>query len=266
MKIRWMSDIHLEFGWMEIISQDEDKDTVLILAGDIGLVHDVHRFGELGRFLAGASKQFRAVIYVLGNHEHYKHSYVLTHQRIRDTINDRNLDNVFVLERETKIIDDVAFVGATLWTNYDNNPVNQTLAMRAMYDHKLISTGMQDDPYAMAFSPQHARDDFELSKAYVFEQTKQQKAAGNKVVVIVHHGVSEQSVHARFKGDPYNSCFVSELFEDILDAKPDVVVHGHVHNAFDYMIGDTRILVNPRGYPGYEWDQNGFDPVARFEL
>jgi len=28
--------------------------------------------------------------------------------------------------------------------------------------------------------------------------------------------------------------------------------HGHMHNASDYMIGETRVVCNPRGYVGYE--------------
>jgi hypothetical protein len=28
--------------------------------------------------------------------------------------------------------------------------------------------------------------------------------------------------------------------------------HGHTHELFDYMIGDTRVVCNPRGYINYE--------------
>ena len=30
--------------------------------------------------------------------------------------------------------------------------------------------------------------------------------------------------------------------------QPALWVHGHVHDAFDYTIGRTRVLANPRGY------------------
>ena len=29
-------------------------------------------------------------------------------------------------------------------------------------------------------------------------------------------------------------------------------VHGHTHDAHDYVLNDTRIVCNPRGYFGYE--------------
>jgi Icc-related predicted phosphoesterase len=30
---------------------------------------------------------------------------------------------------------------------------------------------------------------------------------------------------------------------------PKLIVHGHTHEACDYMIGDTRVVCHPRGYP-----------------
>jgi hypothetical protein len=43
-------------------------------------------------------------------------------------------------------------------------------------------------------------------------------------------------------------------------------VHGHMHDAVDYMIGETRILSNPRGYKGYEEQAETFDPSFSFEV
>ena len=46
-----------------------------------------------------------------------------------------------------------------------------------------------------------------------------------------------------------NGGYASELSDYILD-HPQIKVwcHGHIHYAFDYMIGDTRIVCNPYGY------------------
>jgi hypothetical protein len=33
---------------------------------------------------------------------------------------------------------------------------------------------------------------------------------------------------------------------------PDLWVHGHTHNSFDYMFGKTRVVVNPYGYKDVE--------------
>lgn len=72
MKIRIYSDIHQELHredkLFDIPLLDDDKNTVLILAGDI----DYLKFGlELAN---RHSEQFKAVIYVPGNHEYYNDS------------------------------------------------------------------------------------------------------------------------------------------------------------------------------------------------
>ena len=48
--------------------------------------------------------------------------------------------------------------------------------------------------------------------------------------------------------------YSSDLSEIILD-HPEIKLwtHGHTHDPFDYMIGTTRIVCNPRGYAG--WDE-----------
>ena len=54
-----------------------------------------------------------------------------------------------------------------------------------------------------------------------------------------------------------NGAYSSDLSEFILN-HPQIKVwtHGHTHHTFDYMIGSTRIVCNPRGYVGYE---RGYD-------
>ena len=130
MLVRYLSDIHLEFGWHELMSLEEDKDTVLVLAGDVGTVAGRHGGGMevLGRFLVDASVRFRAVVYVLGNHEFYNDCFDSARIDLYNKIIELGLTNVFLLEDTSVVFDDVAFVGATLWTDYDNgNPVKMVL-------------------------------------------------------------------------------------------------------------------------------------------
>jgi Icc-related predicted phosphoesterase len=75
-----------------------------------------------------------------------------------------------------------------------------------------------------------------------------------KVVFVGHHAPSKQSTHPKYVKDYLmNGGYSSELSEFILD-HPEIKLwtHGHTHDPFDYMIGDTRIVCNPRGYGG--WD------------
>ena len=56
-------------------------------------------------------------------------------------------------------------------------------------------------------------------------------------------------------------CIFSNLDNFILD-NPQIKLwtHGHTHEDFDYRIGSTRVVCNPRGYDGYE------DRADNFEL
>jgi hypothetical protein len=75
-----------------------------------------------------------------------------------------------------------------------------------------------------------------------------------KYVVCTHHTPSFQSCAEYYKGDEVmNGAYHSNLEEFILD-RPNIKLwtHGHTHDDFDYMIGETRVVCNPRGYVKYE--------------
>jgi hypothetical protein len=58
------------------------------------------------------------------------------------------------------------------------------------------------------------------------------------------------------------------LSEFILD-HPQIRLwtHGHTHHAFDYQIGDTRIVCNPRGYETASYSEDsGWDPNKIIEV
>jgi predicted phosphodiesterase len=69
-------------------------------------------------------------------------------------------------------------------------------------------------------------------------------------IIVSHHCPSRMSVHPKYAGDIVNCCFMTDLTEQILAMKkpPKLWIHGHTHDDFDYMIGDTRVICHPRGY------------------
>jgi DNA repair exonuclease SbcCD nuclease subunit len=90
-----------------------------------------------------------------------------------------------------------------------------------------------------------------------------------KFVVVGHHSPSFQSVHETYKDEQLmNGGYHSDLSEFILD-HPQIKLwtHGHTHHPFDYMIGETRIVCNPRGYEndGYNED-TGWNPNIVIEV
>jgi Icc-related predicted phosphoesterase len=68
-------------------------------------------------------------------------------------------------------------------------------------------------------------------------------------VVVTHHAPSARSVNPKYEGDYLNPAFASEILgADGVDAP--LWIHGHMHDAVDYTVGKTRVVCNPRGYPG----------------
>jgi Icc-related predicted phosphoesterase len=78
-------------------------------------------------------------------------------------------------------------------------------------------------------------------------------------VVVTHHLPASSSIAKRYADDPLNPAFASRL-EGLIEAhQPTLWVHGHTHEPFDYELFGTRVVCNPRGYPG-EQDRIGFRP------
>lgn len=69
-------------------------------------------------------------------------------------------------------------------------------------------------------------------------------------VVITHHVPRINSINEKYRNDLISAGYASNLECFIQRTKPDLWIHGHVNEAFDYCIGQTRIICNPKGYPG----------------
>src|SRR3984957_5632434 len=105
MRAHILSDLHLEFGFVEIPPAGAD---VVILAGDIDL-------GRKGRTWAREHFPGVPVIYVLGNHEFYRHSLPeLTKTLRRETEG----SHIHLLEDSAVEINGYTFLGCTLWTDF----------------------------------------------------------------------------------------------------------------------------------------------------
>ena len=70
---------------------------------------------------------------------------------------------------------------------------------------------------------------------------------------------SIRSIADRYKSDPVSPAFASNMDDFILEHQPRLWIHGHIHESFDYEIGKTRVVCNPRGYASTE-ENKGFRP------
>ena len=282
MKIKLVSDLHLEFSDINIVN-DQNYD-VLILGGDICIAQDLHDFPEQSvrtaamlemlssrqiktqrfrDFFKRCSSEFPHVIYIMGNHEFYHGSFFASIYHMRDEC--AKYPNVYMLEQDTKFIDDVMFVGGTLWTNMNKrDPLTMHAIQDLMNDFIIVRNDRRNYARMSALDAAIRHDQ---TLAYIKLMVQEHK--DKKCVVVGHHSPSFQSINPDYRAQPLmNGGYHSDLSEFILD-HPQIVLwtHGHTHHPFDYMIGNTRIVCNPRGYhdPGYS-EETGWNPNILLEI
>jgi len=246
MKIQIMSDLHLEFAKYSPPVNDPD---VVILAGDIAT-------GSNG--VTWAKEAFDVpVIYVTGNHEYY--SYHASMNAIFDGMRAEAMgSNVHVLDRDSFEIGGVRFLGTTMWTDLLDRPFGGVQCGVLGSDASHISTVNGE-----LFDDCIAQELFLRNRDWLSEQINEH--FDGRTVVITHHGPSSRSIHGQYAGNPWNSCFVTDL-ENMMGPSVDLWVHGHTHNNFDYDYNRTRVVCNPRGYPapfgGWENSEFNLDMVV----
>lgn len=283
MKIQLVSDLHLEFADINI--QNTNGADVLILSGDICVAQDLHdhiaadfnpysqgALADLGRkqarvqvfrdFFKRVSFQFPNVIYVMGNHEHYHGKFDRSQQYFQDEFTRAGITNIHLLNNDTKEIDGVHFIGGTLWTDMNKGDPLTVHAMETMMnDFRLIRIASEN---FKKFLPTRAALEHRKTKQYI-STVLEGLPEDARVVVVGHHAPSLLSIHEQYKHDTImNGGYASDLSEFILDRpKIKVWTHGHMHQCFDYKIGDTRIVCNPRGYHN---ENPEFNPNFTFEV
>lgn len=263
MKIRIVNDLHLEISpdfRLPIVA--DEANTVLVLAGDICRIDKLASYTE---FFADVCSRFYYVLYVFGNHEFYRNKMGEAEITFKKVVADHYYNILFCSDGATIEIDDITFVMATLWTAWNHpqnlvgvsNEFSMQHCRRSMGDFFIIK-----DENDRTLTPQKTKLIHDIHLDYIVNAIERRRT--DKVVVITHHAPSVRSIHGRFWKDDLNPAFTSHLSPLLAKLKPDVWIHGHTHDNFDYMDNEkTRIICNPRGYPGEnEW----FDPLFTIEL
>ena len=191
---------------------------------------------------------------IMGNHEHYHGDFAKSAYTIGEAV--KHYDNFHFLEKQSITIGDYLFIGGTLWTDFNGeDPLTLWHARQVMHDFQGVAnshTGGRGK-----FLPEHALEDHHVMRNYISEVIADRRTQGehsDRVIVVGHHSPSRQSTHPRYQSDyQTNGCYSSNMDSFILD-HPEICLwtHGHTHEDFDYMIGTTRVVCNPRGYINYE--------------
>jgi len=248
MRLHILSDLHLEFAPFQRNNVDAD---MVVLAGDV-------HTGTNGIKWILQTFRNQPVIYVLGNHEFYGQKIQKLISNIKEIAQGTN---VHVLENDRLELGDLLFLGATLWTDFRlvGDPVmSGAVAQAGMNDFRRIRLM----PTYRRFLPKDARALHAQSLECLAQQMENTR--GKKIIVVTHHAPSPKSIPLRFQGDPLNAAFASNLDGFIASCRAALWVHGHIHHHSDYVIGGTRVVANPRGYPTEP--HTGFDPSLVIEV
>lgn len=252
MRIRLFSDVHLE------LCKDTARLTrrlladrpaplpgdVAVLAGDIGAPDSA----AYRVFVAEASRLYRKVFVVAGNHEYYQRDarYSMDEVDARMRSIARSLPNVHFLQRDSHVHDRVRFLGCTLWSRSD-----PALA-GSMNDYRMIPGMTPSESNAM-----HTRD-----AAWLCEQLDAPPSLDyDRTVVVTHHLPSYDLVAERYRGHHLN-CFFASHLDCLLDVA-DVWCCGHSHRSVTATLRSCRCYLNPVGYEG---EDSGHDPDLAISL
>lgn len=258
MKIKVISDLHLD------INEDfpfvlNEKDIFTIVCGDIS--------ADTKHTMSWLNQNLTQGIFVAGNHMSYNnlnHSieYFYSLYQKAYPLN----APISFMENQYKIIDDIVFVGGTLWTDYQlfgsqNQETSMQNALKCLNDFEYsktnISGNLKEEPLLplARITPKYCLDVFNKTISFIDKVCN--KFPNKKVVVITHHAPSIKSVPKTLKNKEYTPCFASHLDDFILN-HPNIKLwcSGHIHSFSDYYIGKCRVVCNPRGYTKYNEETN----------
>lgn len=260
MKLQILSDLHIDSYARQshpighIPKTDAD---VVLVAGDTansdsGMPWLQQQAAQLGV----------PVITIAGNHEYFNEDvYHFDHKLATwDNYDPKRHQGLRVLQCQHVDIGDIRILGCTLWTDYQYQANEDTMivARRFMRDYKQIYAG------DALFSPEVSMQIHAEHRQWLKQALITAKELHKKVVVMSHHSISPLSVSEKYATLPSNAAFVSDFSSWMNeDWAPTLWVHGHTHEAFDYQLNKTRVIVNPRAYPNevsstaieFAWDR-----------
>lgn len=264
MKLHILSDLHIdsyqrrELPLGDIPQTDAD---VIILAGDIsnssmGMEWVVEQSATLAK----------PILYITGNHEYFDEN-IYSFDTDLDALTQET--SVELLQMRRVDIQGVRFLGCTLWTDFsfgteashlqyllpeslEKLPDPEHWSQEKALDYARMSMRDYRSIYAGGnmLSPEVVLEMHIKHRTWLEAELQQAHAEGMPAVVISHHSVCPKSIAPKYQTYHSNGAFVTDFSHWMhADWAPKLWVHGHTHDAFDYVEGHTRVVVNPRAYP-----------------
>jgi Icc-related predicted phosphoesterase len=247
MKVKVLSDLHLEFSKPDAEDLDPGTGDVLILAGDIcDAVAFVHRCDEelrgvYTRFFKRCVLGYDKVFYVMGNHEHYNGVFSTTADILRNNLP----EGVTLLDNNSEFYNGWHFVGATMWSDFGKGDEKcKEAAQNGLNDyHAIFQSYDTCETINTNFIQNENRNTIEWFKQCL-------PTLNGPVFVVTHHCPTFQSIDEDYTGSGVVTAYASD-FSDLIEQHPNVLywAHGHVHSSKRYTVGNCVVLSNPKGYP-----------------
>ncbi len=269
MRLRILSDLHLRHHPPPEVTEPSGTDSppadIVVLAGDI------HR-GTEGLRWARRTFPEVPVVYVAGNHEYYDRYLDATLPALERAGSPlfetrrqgASARGTYVLERASVTIGDVRILGCTFWTGFELFQGQWAQAVKAcranMDDYERIHLLRARRP----LRPRDTARDHHTAVRWLRKQFDEQPGPSiRKTVVVTHHPPSVRSVDPRYADSLTSAAFVARQDRLVRGSGAALWVHGHVHASFDYRLGETRVVANPRGHDG---ENRSFDPGLMVEV
>lgn len=218
MKLHLASDLHLEFGNTYFPTVEADG---IILAGDISI-----RPGDVAELCFNIAQKYKYVFLVLGNHDFYgMKSIPLVTTYLKEKFKNTN---IYLLNNEEIILENKRIFGGIMWsdclglTKQDIIFLNDFIHIR---DLTLLNMRSRHGDF---------RKELDTMKKYD--------------LIISHFSPAIELVAEKYKNNILNTYFhATDMAKYIKLTK--TWCYGHTHDATDTMLGNTRMLCNPLGYP-----------------
>jgi UDP-2,3-diacylglucosamine pyrophosphatase LpxH len=228
MYIHIASDLHLEkingdYSFHDFIEFQNDKDVVLVLAGDI---HSLYLLDDYISFVKECEKYFSNVIIVFGNHEYYweprfgkKKSFDVLSQ---EGISQLTTKKTSILFNSSVVIDDISFFGGSMWTDL---PVGVDIDKIPIHNFS-----------SETFSDKH-REFKDKAKKFI------ENTPGEKVIVTHYCPLFEE----RTRNKSHPKSFMTPIWysdcESLLIQDKVTWICGHTHSNFDFFNSQGSRLI-----------------------